>query len=388
MRSLPILLLCALVTCLPRLSYAAILPPERADAMFHSYSGGGVTISGPSVLVRKNFLEKVSVSANYYVDSITSASVDVEARASQYNEERTEYKLGVEYLTNKTLFSVGLTSSEENDFSAKNYSFSVSQDFFGDMSTLSLGYSRGDDVVKQTGNPGFAENVDRHNFRLGLTQVLTKKLIANFIVDFITDEGYLNNPYRAARYLDSDAATGFSYQTEIYPETRTSTAFSVRTAYFLPYRAALHNEYRFFTDTWKINAHNFETKYVHPLEGKHWFFDNVLLEVKFRYYTQTAAEFYADLFPYENAQNFLARDKEMSQFQTFVLGFGAELGFNAGFDFIKQSSLNLFWDFHSYSYDNFRNVNASQPGNLLTPGTEPLYQYNANVIQAFVSFWF
>ena len=127
---------------------------------------------------------------------------------------------------------------------------------------------------------------------------------------------------------------------------------------------------------------------MQPFEGDFWLFNSAVLEFKFRYYKQSAAEFYGDLFPYENAQNFLARDKEMSQFQTFVLGVGFELGFDSGFDFIKQSSLNLFWDFHTYDYDNFRNVNANRQGNLLTPGTEPLYRYNANVIQAFVSFWF
>ena len=33
---------------------AAVLPEDRADVMFHSYDGGGVTIDGPSVLVRKD----------------------------------------------------------------------------------------------------------------------------------------------------------------------------------------------------------------------------------------------------------------------------------------------------------------------------------------------
>ncbi len=53
---------------------AAQLPEERADAMYHRYDGGGVTISGPSILARKQFGESISVSANYYVDAISSAS--------------------------------------------------------------------------------------------------------------------------------------------------------------------------------------------------------------------------------------------------------------------------------------------------------------------------
>jgi len=55
---------------------ASVLPEERVDTLYHNYTGGGVTIDGPSVLIRKNFIDKISVSANYYVDNITSASID------------------------------------------------------------------------------------------------------------------------------------------------------------------------------------------------------------------------------------------------------------------------------------------------------------------------
>ena len=56
-------------------AFAGVLPEERADALYHYYDGGGVEIDGPSLLVRKSVNEKVSVSASYYVDSISSASM-------------------------------------------------------------------------------------------------------------------------------------------------------------------------------------------------------------------------------------------------------------------------------------------------------------------------
>jgi nucleoid-associated protein YgaU len=58
---------------------AAVLPAERGDGMYHRYDGGGVTVDGPAVLVRKNFKETVSVNAAYYVDNVSSASIDVTA---------------------------------------------------------------------------------------------------------------------------------------------------------------------------------------------------------------------------------------------------------------------------------------------------------------------
>ena len=88
--------------------------------LYHRYDGGGVTIHGPSVLVRKKLAEKYAVSANYYMDMVTSASIDVEVSgASEYKEERDQYSLGLEYLRGKTTYSLGYTNSEENDYQAE-----------------------------------------------------------------------------------------------------------------------------------------------------------------------------------------------------------------------------------------------------------------------------
>jgi hypothetical protein len=76
---------------------AAVLPEDRFDALYHSYDGGGVKINGPSLMARKRIGDSSSVSANYYVDSITSASIDVVTSASRYHEKRTERSLGVDY---------------------------------------------------------------------------------------------------------------------------------------------------------------------------------------------------------------------------------------------------------------------------------------------------
>ena len=75
-------------------SQAAILPEDRSDVMYHGYDGGGLQVNGPSVLVRKGYKDKVSVWGNYYVDTITSASIDVITTASEYEEERTEASVG------------------------------------------------------------------------------------------------------------------------------------------------------------------------------------------------------------------------------------------------------------------------------------------------------
>ncbi len=41
---------------------AVDLPEDKAEALIHSYSGGGVTAYGPAFLVRKSIFDKVSLS--------------------------------------------------------------------------------------------------------------------------------------------------------------------------------------------------------------------------------------------------------------------------------------------------------------------------------------
>lgn len=374
---LKVLMLVASAAAFAPAAHAAVLPDDRADVLYHRYDGGGVTIDGPSLLVRKKFAEKYSVTANYYVDMVSSASIDVVTTASPYTEERTQASLGADVLNGRTQYTVAFSNSDESDYTANTAAFDVSQDLFGDLTTLSFGYSRGWDEVRKRDDAEFSEPVDRSTWRIGLSQILTPKLMVGMNWELVSDEGFLNNPYRSVRYLDPGSVLGYAYQPEVYPNTRVSNALAVSARYFLPYRAALAGHYRWFTDTWGIDASTVTLGYTHPW-GERWIF-----ELTYRWYTQGAADFYSDLFPNANAQNFLARDKELSTFTSNMLGLGATYELPFAMPFIKRSSVSFFYDRFQYDYDDFRDVRAGG-----TPGTEPLYGFGANVFRLFVSGWF
>jgi hypothetical protein len=357
---------------------AAVLPDDRADVLYHRYEGGGVTIDGPSLLVRKKVAENYSVSANYYVDMVSSASIDVLTTASPYEETRTQGSLAVDALNGKTQYSLSFTNSDENDYTANTASFDVSQALFGELTTLSMGFSRGWDEVRKRGDAEFEEPVDRRSYRLGLSQIVTPTLMLGFAYETITDEGFLNNPYRSVRYLDAENPAGFAFQPEMYPSTRTSNAVAFNARYFLPYRAVAFGEYRWFTDTWGIDANNVRLGYTHPV-GERW-----VVEGGYRWYDQSAADFYSDLFPRRDAQNFLARDKELSTFTSHMLSIGASYEFGTSrWSFLKRSTINVFYDRIRFEYDDFRDILSGG-----APGTEPLYGFDANVYRVFVSAWF
>jgi Protein of unknown function (DUF3570) len=374
-------------------AHAGVLPDDRADVLYHRYDGGGVTIDGPSVLVRKKLAEKYAVSANYYMDMVTSASIDVEVSgASEYKEERDQYSFGLEYLRGKTTYNLNYSNSDEDDYQAETTSFGISQDLFGDLTTISMGFSRGNDVVRRRDtitdqvDPNFREPIDRWNYRVGVSQILTRSLIMTLGLEVITDEGFLNNPYRSYRYVDPIDDTQFALAPEIYPRTRTSNAVAVNARYFLPYRAAVHGGYRFFTDTWGIGANTFEVGYTHP--WREWIF-----EARYRFYSQEHADFYSDLFERRDQQNFLARDKELSTFTSQSLRLGATYEFaRTGWRFVKRGTLNFFYDRIQFDYDDFRDARYSMlpadDPSFRPAGSEPLYDFGANVFQLFVSVWF
>jgi hypothetical protein len=320
---------------------AGVLPEDRSDVLYHLYEGGGVRIDGPSVLVRKQIGTSVSVVGNYYVDMISSASIDVVTTASPYTEERTQWSLGMDYLRGNTTMSVNYVSSVESDFDA--------------------------------------ETVDRQQYGVGVTQILTRNLIATLNYTTITDEGFLNNPYRSVRYADPNVARGFSYEPELYPNTRTSTAVGLSMKYYLPYRAALTGEYRYFTDTWDIESHTARLEYTHPLGP-------FVFHASYRWHDQTGAHFYSDLFPRSEATNFRGRDKELSPLTSQTVGISGSYEFLSDPDswgFIKRGTVNVSYKFLSIDYDDFSDISAGQP-----LGMEPLYQLEADIIQIFFSFWY
>ncbi len=386
-------IVCLAIVCLPVV--AAVLPDERVDILQHQYEGGGIKVSGPSILVRRNIGAKVSVSANYYVDMVSSASIDVLASASRYSEERKQQSVGVDYMFDRTSFSLGYTTSDENDYQAKTYNLGVSQSFFGDLTTLNFGYTFGQDVVgrniKGVPDASFFLDKQQRRYTLNLSQILTKNIIAEVslesgteaCIDMKEGESCLNNPYRSYSYLLNGAR---ALLPEKYPLTHNTDAVSLRAIYHLPYSASIRADYRSFSDSWGITASNAELRYIQDFKK------DLLLELKYRVYSQTEADFYSDLFPYKDAQNFMARDKELSPFSSTTIGVGLTYKFPWVIPGIEKSTANLYWDHMQINYDDFRDYanfsGIKAPDAGFKPGDEPLYTLNADVIRFYVSFWF
>jgi len=344
-------------------SNAVVLPEDRADALYHVYDGGGVEVTGPAFLVRKDMKNKVSVYSSYYADNISSASIDVVTTASPYNEQRDEFGLGLDTIYGTALFNISASYSDESDYKAKTLDMNISQDIFGGMTTINLGFTRGWDDVGRVDN-NFDEEIDRYRYRLNLSQIVSSTIILNINYEAISDKGFLNNPYRSARLLGASVP-------ERYPGTRTSNAVAFRGIKSISDNISAQVGYRYFWDTWSISAHTIEIAYNQQVKTR-W-----LAEARYHYYNQDKASFYADNFQQE--LNYMARDKELSSYSSHAVGFKISYTLleKHPLRMIQESTVNFSYDFIYYEYDDFTDVRDGK-----------LYSYNANVFQLMLSIWY
>lgn len=336
---------------------AVELPENRAEATYHLYRGGGVTAQGPALLVRRNVADRVSVSGTYYVDSVSNASIDVVTTASPYRENRQVYELGADLAVRDALISVSASSSREPDYVANAVGVDLSQEVYGGMTTISMGFTRAvDDVGRK--DIGFFDQARHWQYRLGATQILSTRWLASLNFEAVADSGYLGSPYRAARVFGAAVP-------ERNPRTRTSRAVRLSTAYDLGSRDAVKAEYRYFWDTWAIKAHTAQAGYTR------WFGDRLLADGHLRVYRQGRALFYSDNATADTL--YLSRNRQLSTFTNVSLA--GKLTWRYGkvaeaFDV----SLNGAYELMNLSYRDFTDVRTGKP-----------YSYRAHVLQAYVS---
>jgi hypothetical protein len=260
---------------------------------------------------------------------------------------------------------------------------------FGDLTTVTLGFTDSRNKVGE--NNGTASKPDvawlgrseSRSFLAGVSQVLTKDLITGVTFEVITDQGLLSNPYRSIRFLAPGEPLGYGLGSQIYPNTHTSTAVEGRAKYYLPYRAAASVSYRYFDDTWGIRAHTAELGYTQPISNL-W-----ILEGRLRYYTQNRATFYSDLFPFAGSQNFTARDQNLASTTNYTIGLKATYAFLPdGWKIFKRGTVTGDVSRIRFKYGDFRDIRDYGIANGYSPGTEPLYKFDATIYQIYVSMFY
>ncbi len=165
---------------------------------------------------------------------------------------------------------------------------------------------------------------------LGVSQVLSRRAIAQFNYSFSFADGYLNDPYKllsvvnanTSELLQSSDGLGGRYLYENRPDSRTSHNFFTKLKYHLK-NDIIDISYRYHTDDWEINSHTIDLRYRIMLNNKKY------LEPHVRYYRQTEAKFHRYFLTGVEATtiDYASADYRLAAFNATTLGlkFGMKL---------------------------------------------------------------
>jgi hypothetical protein len=259
------------------------------------------------------------VAGHVLVDSITSASAATGAGGVEFSELR--YEAGMGYtlqLPHHVRVGAQGRYSTEPDYVSAFGAGHVEVALFEQTTTLRLLAGLGSDditngvavMMGSLGTPRREESLSTTLLSLGITQVLTPRIVANLTYDFIRLSGYQANIYRVVR-------GGAEPVPERVPDLRLRHAVAGSFRAFLPSRTAAILAYRFYTDDWGIVAHTPEARVVQEIVP------GLDVRLRYRFFTQGAAAFYKPVYMQAELLDMsvhVTDDEKLSRFTTHLIG--------------------------------------------------------------------
>ena len=231
-------------------------------------------------------------------------------------------------LTRADQLSVGGKFSVEDDFVSGTVDASIAHDFNHKNTTLSFGIFNEYDSLHPVGNtpvPGSdftslirtgSKSKNGVGALLGVTQVMTRTWLSEFNLSVDRFTGYLNDPYKITSIIDSAGnPTGYEFESRPDQRTRKSAYWENRVTWTSQLSSAL--SLRYMSDDWSVRS---DTAQLHL----RWSWSNreQYIEPTFRWYRQTAADFYTPfiLDTAKQSTGFESADSRLGAFHALTYG--------------------------------------------------------------------
>ncbi len=229
-------------------------------------------------------------------------------------------------LDDETRANVGFTVSDEEDYLHLGVSTGFSRYFDNKQKTLSVGFAYSDDTIDPSFNIPvalesinaplgvFEESKETFDVVVGLTSILSKTTILQLNYGVSRATGYLTDPYRRISRVNSTGTEIVENLNESRPDSR--VGHNLYGAVKKDFSGnVLTASARYHTDDFGIDSITLSAKYRIEFADRH------SIEPQFRYYHQTAADFYA---PQLNAEDpipeFASADYRLAEFSSYSVG--------------------------------------------------------------------
>ncbi|RSK40459.1 DUF3570 domain-containing protein [Mangrovimonas spongiae] len=274
--------------------------------------------------------------ASPYSDSSGASASDVWVGAnigySHSSDDRNNIIEGhLSVATEYDYFSLGFGGSYTRLFNEKNTEISAKANVFLDTWNpqypieLRPDFSNNNITGTGTYNPfkyqAFNdENRNSYSLSISFSQILSKKLQASVFIDLVQQEGLLSTPHQRVYFKDQPDFFIDDFQladdVERLPDTRFKIPVGARLNYFVNERLTVRTYYRFYNDDWGINSHTASIELPFKIS------DKFTVYPVYRYYTQTAADYFAPYEAHLSTEEYYTSDYDLSKFHSNQYGFG------------------------------------------------------------------
>ena len=227
-------------------------------------------------------------------------------------------------------FSVGFGGGYTRLFNEKNSqlaaSFQVFLDKWNPQYPVELRNGFFDTRITGSGtyDPGFTEFEDetRNSYSLSISfsQILSKRMQGSIFMDLVSQKGLLGTPHQRVYFGDVDDFFIEEFQladgVEQLPDNRFKIPIGARLNYYLNDLIVLRTYYRYYSDDWGINGNTASLEVPVKLNDKFTLYPN------YRYYKQTAADYFYEKEVAVSSLDFFTSDYDLSAFNSHQYGIG------------------------------------------------------------------
>lgn len=301
-------------------SPAGVDAAEVGVAYLRYQENGRMRADAPLLWFNVSPDESLQIGGSVDLDTLSGASVQYVSNRSgtpvhalsgaSVNERRTGSEVHASKAWGEQRVGVSVAQSRETDYRSQSAAIDYRIETNARNTTYSVGLGHSSDEIGKHGSPIWRA---RHSqdVLLGVTQLLTARSLVQSNLAYGWGSGDYNDPYKSTLSFFGPGAP--VVQPDRRPEARHHLAWLSRYRHFLPQiNTALGLDYRYYRDDWGVRAHTVELSAAHTLEnGARWV---PLL----RYYTQHAADFYAQSFAVRSATG--SSDTRLAAFGALTLG--------------------------------------------------------------------
>lgn len=213
---------------------------------------------------------------------------------------------------------IGASVSQESDYTSLGASATLTRDTEDKLTTFSIGAALALDIIRPQGGapeplmpPGSgtgrsdddegenrggrdddddgegteSESKTITDMVVGVTQVISPRMLTQLNYGLGFTQGYLNDPYKIISIVEPITGETFAYRTEKRPDSRLRQTLFAKAVYHFT-EDVVHVSYRYYADDWGLRAHTTDLKYRLELGARHY------LQPHLRYYHQGAADFF------------------------------------------------------------------------------------------------